>query len=447
MSDIRSTTLTTQGLNLLAKCQTGLELKFTRVAMGDGKLGDGAVIKDFTKMISPKLNLPIKSIEITGVGTTVMETELKNDDLKAGFFAREVGIFAQDPETKAEVLYAYRNTGDDSEYVPAGGASEVWNLIYDVVTVVDQAENVTAVINGDVAYITRVDFYAHRDSVTPHPNAPSLKTTIQQPDTPDFFWAQKNHDNHLHPISIDDTRTAILGDSAATLPLMRGRINQLETELANVNLKLLMTQELPDSNLGIYEDFKTVDQVDDFKVRVTAATAGSNAIEVQYIDGIYPGAWYWITDGVHQESIQVKSAVKTTSGLCRILVKANITSTYNIPQTYIYRTTAGIGNGMALGSSDRKGATWQPTTAFKGSRASNQEIVMLESTLDKADAFTLVGDTKFTADGFMTLDTTIEHSHGIGIALIKTGGTANGTNWINIDDKGNVLTQSVLDKS
>ena len=154
MSDIRSTTLTTQGLNLLAKCQTGIELKYTRVEMGDGKLGDGAVIKDFTKMISPKLNLPIKSIEITGVGTTVMETELKNDDLKAGFFAREVGIFAQDPETKMEVLYAYRNTGDDSEYVPAGGASEVWNLIYDVVTVVDQAENVTAVINGDVAYIT-----------------------------------------------------------------------------------------------------------------------------------------------------------------------------------------------------------------------------------------------------------------------------------------------------
>ena len=115
-------------------------------------------------MIAPKLNLPIKSIEITGVGTTVMETELKNDDLKAGFFAREVGIFAQDPETKTEVLYAYRNTGDDSEYVPAGGASEVWNLIYDVVTVVDQAENVTAVINGNVAYNTRVDFYAHRDS-------------------------------------------------------------------------------------------------------------------------------------------------------------------------------------------------------------------------------------------------------------------------------------------
>lgn len=35
----------------------------------------------------------------------------------------------------------------------------------------------------------------------------------------------------------------------------------------------------------------------------------------------------------------------------------------------------------------------------------------------------------------------------VGIALIKPGGTANGTNWINIDDKGDTLTQSVLDKN
>lgn len=447
MSDIRSTTLTTAGLTLLAKCQTGKELHFERVTMGNGKIAENTNIKNMTAMVSPMLNLPIKDVKLTGVGTTVMETELKNDDLKKGFFAREVGIFAKDPDDDSLVLYAYRNTGDDSEYIPAGGGSEMWNLIYDVVTVVDQAENVTATINGDVAYISRVDFYEHRDSTNPHPNAPSLKSVIQPPSLPSHFWAMVNYDKHLHPISLDDTRTAILGDSAATLPLMRGRINQLETELANVNLKLLMTQELPDSNLGIYEDFKTVDQVDDFKVRVTAATAGSNAIEVQYIDGIYPGAWYWITDGVHQEQIQVKSAVKTTSGLYRILAKTDITNTYNIPQTYIYRTTAGIANGAAFGSSDRKGTTWQPTTIWAGAKAAKQSTVMLESTLDKADTFTLAGDTKFTSDGFMTLDTTVEHSHGVGIALIKTGGTANGTNWVNIDDKGNTLTQSVLDKS
>nr|DAR41679.1 MAG TPA: tail collar fiber protein [Caudoviricetes sp.] len=434
MSDIRSTTLTTQGLNLLAKCQTGLELKFTRVAMGDGRLGDGAVIKDFTKMIAPKLNLPIKSIEITGVGTTVMETELKNDDLKAGFFAREVGIFAQDPDTKNEVLYAYRNTGDDSEYVPAGGASEVWNLIYDVVTVVDQAENVTAVINGDVAYITRVDFYAHRDSVTPHPNAPSLKTTIQQPDTPDFFWAQKNHDNHLHPISIDDTRTAILGDSATTLPIMRGRIAQIEDEMSNIMLKMLAENECPDSNLLIAEDFKDPDQVDVFQVPVTAVTAGSNTIGVEHLDGFYKGGQYWLTDGVRQELIQVKSCIKTADGIYRIMTKENIVNTYTVANTMIYRSTVGIADGKAYGSSDRKGLTWKSSTVWSGQSASVQATVSLESTLDKADNFALAGDTKFDEAGYMTLDTSIAHNHAIGVALVQEGG-GNGT-WAVIDEKG-----------
>lgn len=35
----------------------------------------------------------------------------------------------------------------------------------------------------------------------------------------------------------------------------------------------------------------------------------------------------------------------------------------------------------------------------------------------------------------------------VGIALISPGGTANGTNWVNIDEKGNMLTQETLDNS
>ena len=201
MATSRATRLTYAGLNLLAKCQEGKELHFTRVVLGDGKVTDEQDTRQLGGLVNPKLELPIKSIKITGVGTTVMETELKNDKLDAGFFAREVGIFATDPDDGTETLYAYRNTGDDSEYIPAGGGSEVWNLIYDVVTVVDQATNVTATINGDVAYITRVDFEEHVNSTQPHPNAPSLKDEVT---TTDYFWAQKNADKHLHPISRDN---------------------------------------------------------------------------------------------------------------------------------------------------------------------------------------------------------------------------------------------------
>ena len=434
MSDIRSTTLTTAGLTLLAKCQTGKELHFERVTMGNGKIAENTNIKNMTAMVSPMLNLPIKDVKLTGVGTTVMETELKNDDLKKGFFAREVGIFAKDPDDDSLVLYAYRNTGDDSEYIPAGGGSEMWNLIYDVVTVVDQAENVTATINGDVACISRVDFYEHRDSTNPHPNAPSLKSVIQPPSLPSHFWAMVNYDKHLHPISLDDIRTAILGDSASTLPVMRGRIAQNEANISNLYLKMLAENECPDSNLYLTEDFAKPDMVDVFSVAVKSVTAGSNTIDVANVDGFTKGGYYWLTDSVNQEQIQLKSVVKTGSSNYRIMTKDAVQNTYDLANCMIYRSTVGIEDGHAVGSSDRKGLTWSPSTVWSGSGASTQSTIPLDSTLDKADNFERTGDCKFDDAGYMTLDTSIWHNHAIGVTLVKEGG-GNGT-WNCVNEKG-----------
>lgn len=398
MGEIRGTKLTYAGLSLLAKCQTGQELHFSRVAMGDGKAADTQDLRQLTGLINPKLNLPIKSVSVTGVGTTIMETELKNVNLTAGFFAREVGIFALDGDN--EILYAVRNTGDDSEYIPAGGGSEVWDLIYDVVTVVDQADNITATINGDIAYVTRLDFNAHVDSVTPHPNAPSLKNEVT---TADKFWAQSQSDNHLHPISLDNTRNVILGDQASTIPMLRSRVNQLEIEQANIALKMVAENDCPDSNLLLAEDFVVPDKIDTFAVKVKSVVAGDNGIDVQTLNGIILGAWYWITDGVNQEYIQVKSCIKNGS-VYRILITSNIVNTYSIDDTMIYRTTSEIDNtGVAYGAGDKKGFNWQPATVWKGVIANVASIAKVETTQANADTFEQSGDVAFTADGLFTI--------------------------------------------
>lgn len=431
MATSRATRLTYAGLNLLAKCQEGKELHFTRVVLGDGKVTDEQDTRQLGGLVNPKLELPIKSIKITGVGTTVMETELKNDKLDAGFFAREVGIFATDPDDSTETLYAYRNTGDDSEYIPAGGGSEVWNLIYDVVTVVDQATNVTATINGDVAYITRVDFEEHVNSTQPHPNAPSLKDEVT---TTDYFWAQKNADKHLHPISLDNARTAILGATSSTIPILAGRVSQTEADISNIYLKMLAENECPDSNLLITEDFVNPDQIDMTAVPVKSINAGSDTIDVSYTSDFIRGSWYWVTDGVHQELVQVKSAIRTTDGVYRVMTMAPIVNTYDVPNTMIYRSTVGIADGVAVGSSDQKGTTWKPGTTWSGLSASQSVSLALASTLEAADNYTLTGDCKFDDAGYLTMDTSIVHNHAIGVALVKTGG-GNGT-WSCVDEKG-----------
>lgn len=397
MGEIRGTKLTYAGLSLLAKCQTGQELHFTRVAMGDGKVEDSQDLRQLTGLINPKLKLPIKSVKVTGVGTTIMETELKNVNLTTGFFAREVGIFALDGET--EILYAVRNTGDDSEYIPAGGGSEVWDLIYDVVTVVDQADNITATINGDIAYVTRLDFNAHVDSTTPHPNAPSLKNEVV---TTDRFWAQNLSDNHLHPISLDNTRNLILGDQASTIPILRNRVNQLETELDNVTLKMVAQNDCPDSNLLLSEDFKKPDMVDTYCVKVISIVAGDNGIDIAHDNNVITGAWYWVSDGINSEYIQLKSVIRNGS-VYRVLAVDNLKYTYNIPNTYLYRTTSLISDGIANGSGDRNGFAWQPSLLWKGIVSNVSEIIPLETSQEHADDFSVTGDGVFSANGYYTL--------------------------------------------
>lgn len=398
MSDIRGTQLTYAGQNLLSKCLTGLELHFSRVAMGDGTVAEGQNLRQLTGLVNPKLNLPIKSVNVTGVGTTVIETQLKNVSLTVGFTAREVGIYAMDGDT--EILYAVRNTGNDSEYIPAGGGSEVWDLIYDVVTVVDQAENITATINGEVAYVTRLDFYDHVDSTLPHPNAPSLKTDVT---TTDKFWVQSASDKHLHGMSLDNTRTLILGDQASTIPTLRSRVSQLEIEQANIAQRLEAENKCPNSNMLITENFDVPDKIDTLAIKVKSIVAGDNGIDVETLTGVTPGAWFWVTDGVNQEYIQNKSCIKN-GDVFRMLITSNIVNTYNIENTMIYRTTAEIGPGVAYGAGDKKGFNWQPSITWAGVISNVAMTIPLETTQANADSFIQSGDVAFTSDGYFTVN-------------------------------------------
>ena len=234
-------------------------------------------------------------------------------------------------------------------------------------------------------------------------------------------------------MGIGDLRTKILGDNASQIPVMAGRISQLELELANVGIQTMVKEELNLSNLFLYEDFKPADMIDNTMTKVNAISAGSNTIGVASLEGITQGSWYWITDGIRKEAIQVAS-MQNNDDLCRIITKTPIANTYNIPTTMLYRSTAGVKDGMAVGSADRRAVTWNPSLTWRGEGANTTTVVLLDSSLSKAGNFRTSGDAKFTADGFMTLDTTIEHAHGSILTLTRTGG-GKGT-WTLTDEKG-----------
>ena len=402
MSMARSTQLTYNGLELLARGQLGKEINFTRVIMGDGEIGEAQDIRQLEGLVAPKLELPIKSINITGVGTVVMEAELKNNNLSAGFFAKEVGIFAKEGTEGDEILYAYRNTADDSEYIPAGGGSEVWNLLYDIVTVIDQAENITANIDGSVAYVTKLDYNEHVDSTNPHKKFLQIGNEVATAQAINCDVRQAG--DKLNYISIDNLRLQVLGDTS-TIPVLNSRVRQLERENANLALKLEAEGMLPDCNMLLAENFKNPDSVDRFEVDVTSCAAGDDSIDVLSNYGFIIGSWYWITDGVHAEYVQVKSVIKNGS-VYRVILTKSLTETYQIEQTKIYRTTAWISEqGIVYGSGDVLGVTYTPTITWRGTSEggvadSNEQLLTSQ---DNADNFSIKGHIAFNDNDLATL--------------------------------------------
>lgn len=428
----RNTQLTYAGNDLMSKCFTGNALNISKVVMGDGDVPAGVEsVKALTAVISPKMELPVVFRRVDGTGTAVIECELKNANLDRGFHAKEVGVYATDPETGDEILYAYRNTGRDSEFIPAAGSGETLNTIYSVIIIVGQIENVNVTITEGIGSISRAEYYAHLSENNPHPQF--LQMDLNKVTDCKDVWVGNGEQRRLQRMGIGDLRTKILGDNASQIPIMAGRISQLEMELANIGIQTMVKEELNLSNLFLYEDFMPANLIDNTMTKVKAITAGSNTIAVESLDGITQGSWYWITDGILKEPVQVAS-MQNNDDLCRIITKSPIQNTYNIPTTMLYRSTAGVKDGMAIGSADRRAVTWNPSLVWTGEGANTTSVVQLDSSLSKAGNFRTAGDAKFTADGYMTLDASIEHAHGSILTLTRTGG-GKGT-WTLTNERG-----------
>lgn len=340
-----------------------------------------------TNVVNAKLNLPARSIDVVGDGTARIELQLTNQTLTEGFHAREIGIFAMDGET--EILFAYDNSGDKCDYIPAWGSINPINLFLYAYVVIDSAKSVTINIDNSLLFATIEDLNAHKDAADhPYfgPTATTGTTLLTADDT----------GNKLHRISLDDTRTLILGDSAATIPVLRRRVSQLEIDQANMALKMQAETDLPDLPLLLAEDFTNPDKIDTYSVKVNSAVAGDNGIDIQTDYGVITGAWYWISDGINQEYIQIKSVIKNGS-VYRVLAVDNIQHTYTIANTSMYRTTALLLNGVATGAGDRKGQTWSPSLKFVGEKAAQAATVDIETSESKKDEYTIDGDYMFTA--------------------------------------------------
>lgn len=77
---------------------------------------------------------------------------LTNADVQTGFYFREIGIYATDPDD-GEILYMYANAGSTADYIAPIGDGVIEKDV-NMNVIVGSASNVTAVINESLVYVT-----------------------------------------------------------------------------------------------------------------------------------------------------------------------------------------------------------------------------------------------------------------------------------------------------
>ena len=154
--------ITAAGLIVLAKGAAGQKITYTKIVLGDGYLEEGQTPRSLTGVVSPKAVIDITKLKVNTDGTVAVGGIFTNDQTSDGFFYRELGLYAEDPDPAVgEVLYCYGNCGDLAEWIPPTGGATIVEKTIDIVTAIGTATNVTAYIPAD-AYATKEDYETYK---------------------------------------------------------------------------------------------------------------------------------------------------------------------------------------------------------------------------------------------------------------------------------------------
>jgi hypothetical protein len=154
MADYTGMFLTKKGRMLQLKAESGVRLNFTKVAIGDGQHDQSQNIEDIEALLNPIKDLGITGIQVNS-GECKIHSAITNEGLTQGFYVREIGLYAYDPD-EGEILYAIA-LANESDFLPAEGGTTVVNNEFVINVVVANATEITAEISN-VGYVTREEF-------------------------------------------------------------------------------------------------------------------------------------------------------------------------------------------------------------------------------------------------------------------------------------------------
>lgn len=190
--------VTTAGKEMIAKSQNGQTLTFTRVALGDGLIGNEDDPVNFTKIKNERLSAPIAKYTDRGNGQFELQFRVSNQEVVTGFWHREIGVMAKIDEGE-EQLYAYTTAGNQASFL-YDKTTPIEERIVNVAFVIGNAQNVQVIVNSSIIYVTLEDMEeamaTHNTSADSHAEAFTKHNDDENSHEPAFTKHNNNEDAH-----------------------------------------------------------------------------------------------------------------------------------------------------------------------------------------------------------------------------------------------------------
>lgn len=155
--------MTSRGAELQAKVNAGsTTLTFTKLALGSGE-AEGS-LENLTELVHKEMDMTIKSISNEGNIVTLRST-ITNKGISQAFYAREMGLYATDPDL-GEILYAIQ-TDPKPDNIPVEGSATVVSEDFTAHLIMSNTGSVSAVLDTG-ALLTLEDLRNHEADETAH---------------------------------------------------------------------------------------------------------------------------------------------------------------------------------------------------------------------------------------------------------------------------------------
>lgn len=372
--------ITRKGLALLSKLTSGNTLYLTRAASGSGFV-DPDILVNMNAMSNEKQSMTFATQSYPEEGKCAVPVRLTNTGLSEGYQARQVGIYAFDPDEDEILFLIAQAMTEEGNPEPKGtkipsesempGYSAEWTFYIEY----GQADDVTVVVdpsNTITEKAVKVMIDNHNNSSNPHPGVLATKTDLN------------NHANSKTPhagvlATEEDLRDHVNSKTPhdgvlATAVSLNNHVNNKNNPhgVTAKQLGLDKVNNTPDSEKNVA-----------FASEAAAARKVNYSLVVRFQGGNTEGTDKWTFDGSTSRSINITPEKIGASevGHTHIPEEVGLVPLEDIPNLYVWKRYNG-----------------KPSNEYAEKEMTNVEFKVATTFLNHTTSYDLYYGSSFTVD-------------------------------------------------